>query len=56
MSGSVQHEGVGMMIMSLVAYCPAASRSLFAIANWPATVATRKHRTDARFPSEELMG
>jgi len=55
MSGNVQHAGVGMVSMSLVAYCPAA-RSLFAIANWPAAVATRKHRTRARFPSEELMG
>ncbi len=55
MSGNVQREGVGMMTMSLVAYCPAAC-SLFAIANWPVAVAARKHRTRARFPSEELMG
>lgn len=58
MSSSVQREGLGMNLMSQTTCAPAAVRLFTAIANWPAASVAdaRKHRTGARFPSEELMG
>lgn len=58
MKRTVQRERGGMKSMSLAVYCPAVCGLFTEIANWPAaTVAdARKHRTGARFPSEELMG